>query len=41
VALDLVDRALVLRTGNVAASGSAEELKRDPQVVEAYLGGGR
>ncbi len=41
VALDLVDRALVLRTGNVAAAGSAEELKRDPQVVEAYLGGGR
>ncbi|HKI56619.1 MAG TPA: ABC transporter ATP-binding protein, partial [Longimicrobiales bacterium] len=41
VALDLVDRALVLRTGNVVASGGAEELKRDPQVVEAYLGGGR
>ena len=41
VALDLVDRALVLRTGNVAASGTADELKRDPQVVEAYLGGGR
>jgi branched-chain amino acid transport system ATP-binding protein len=41
VALDLVDRALVLRTGKVAASGSAEELKRDPQVVEASLGGGR
>ncbi len=41
VALDLVDRALVLRTGKVAASGSADELKQDPQVVEAYLGGGR
>ncbi|MEJ2666112.1 MAG: ABC transporter ATP-binding protein [Deinococcales bacterium] len=41
VALELVDRALVLRTGNVVASGTAEELKRDPQVVEAYLGGGR
>ncbi len=41
VALELVDRALVLRTGNVVASGSSAELKRDPQVVEAYLGGGR
>lgn len=41
VALDLVDRALVLRTGTVAAAGSAEALKQDPQVVEAYLGGGR
>lgn len=41
VALELVDRALVLRTGSVAAEGSADELRRDPQVVEAYLGGGR
>ncbi len=40
-ALGLVDRAYVLRTGRVVASGSAEELGRDRQVVEAYLGGGR
>ncbi len=37
-ALALVDRAYVLRTGLVVASGDAEELARDRQVVEAYLG---
>lgn len=41
VALELADRAYVLRTGKVAASGPAEELRNDKQVVEAYLGGGR
>jgi branched-chain amino acid transport system ATP-binding protein len=40
-ALALVDRAYVLRTGTVVASGSAEQLARDRQIVEAYLGGGR
>lgn len=40
VALDLADRAYILRTGRVVASGAAEDLKNDKQVVEAYLGGG-
>jgi branched-chain amino acid transport system ATP-binding protein len=39
VALDLADRAYVLRTGEVSLSGSAAELKADPErVVQAYLG---
>lgn len=37
-ALALVDRAYVLRTGRVVASGDADELAQDRQVVEAYLG---
>lgn len=40
VALDLADRAYILRTGRVVASGAADDLKNDKQVVEAYLGGG-
>ncbi len=39
-ALSLVDRAYVLRTGTVVASGTADELGRDRQIVDAYLGGG-
>lgn len=39
LALDLADRAYVLETGRVTLSGSGRELKADPRVKEAYLGG--
>jgi branched-chain amino acid transport system ATP-binding protein len=39
VALELADRAYVLRTGEISLAGSAAELKREPErVVQAYLG---
>jgi ABC-type branched-subunit amino acid transport system ATPase component len=37
-ALQLVDRAYVLRNGAVAMTGTAAELRNDPAVREAYLG---
>jgi branched-chain amino acid transport system ATP-binding protein len=40
LALDLAHRAYILETGEVALSGPAAELRRHPQVMEAYLGGG-
>ena len=38
LALDLADRAYVLRTGKVALSGNAAELRGDDRVAQAYLG---
>ena len=38
LALDLADRAYVLRTGAVALSGSSAELRSDDRVAQAYLG---
>ncbi|GGI47306.1 branched-chain amino acid transport system ATP-binding protein [Agromyces flavus] len=37
-ALKIAHRAYVIETGAVTLSGSANELARDPRVVEAYLG---
>ncbi|MDT7839024.1 ABC transporter ATP-binding protein [Aquabacterium sp. OR-4] len=37
-ALQLADRAYVLELGRVSMSGPADELARDPRIVEAYLG---
>ncbi len=39
LALEAAHRAYILETGEVALSGPAAELRRHPQVVEAYLGG--
>jgi branched-chain amino acid transport system ATP-binding protein len=38
-ALVHADRAYVLETGTILLSGRADELAKDPRVVEAYLGG--
>jgi branched-chain amino acid transport system ATP-binding protein len=41
IALELADRAYVLRTGEIVLEGSAEELQRNSErVAQAYLGGG-
>ena len=37
-ALDVADRALVLRAGQIVASGSAAELRRSDEVKQSYLG---
>ncbi len=37
-ALDVADRGYVLETGTIRLSGPAGDLKRDPAVIEAYLG---
>jgi len=37
-ALQVADRAYVLKTGRITSSGSARELLADPAVREAYLG---
>jgi branched-chain amino acid transport system ATP-binding protein len=40
IALELADRAYVLRTGELVLEGSAAELRRDSErVAQAYLGG--
>lgn len=39
VALSLAHRGYVLDTGEIVASGSAEQLANDPEVKKAYLGG--
>jgi branched-chain amino acid transport system ATP-binding protein len=40
LALDLCQRAYVLETGRVTATGSSAELAESPEVARAYLGGG-
>jgi branched-chain amino acid transport system ATP-binding protein len=39
LALQVADRGYVLDTGEIAASGSGEELLQSPEIKEAYLGG--
>jgi len=39
VALDFAHRGYVLDTGEIVAQGSSEELRHDPMVKKAYLGG--
>jgi branched-chain amino acid transport system ATP-binding protein len=38
MALEICDRAYVLQTGNIIREGTGEELLRDSQLLEAYLG---
>jgi branched-chain amino acid transport system ATP-binding protein len=38
-ALNVVDRAYVLENGRIVLAGTAEELKENPRVKAAYLGG--
>jgi branched-chain amino acid transport system ATP-binding protein len=39
MALSVASRGYVLETGRVALAGTVEELRRNPEVQEAYLGG--
>jgi branched-chain amino acid transport system ATP-binding protein len=39
LALEIAHEAYVLQTGSIVLSGSARELKDDPRVRDAYLGG--
>lgn len=39
MALSIADRAYVLETGQVTLEGSAQDVLRNPSVIEAYLGG--
>ena len=38
-ALKIADYAYVLETGKIVLSGPAEEIRHDPRVMEAYIGG--
>jgi len=39
LALDIAHEAYVLQTGRIVLSGPARELRDDPRVRDAYLGG--
>ena len=39
-ALETADHGYVLENGEIAVSGAASALMRDPRVVASYLGGG-
>jgi branched-chain amino acid transport system ATP-binding protein len=39
MALSIADRAYVIETGKIVASGTAEELSQSDQIRQAYLGG--
>ena len=38
-ALKIADYAYVLETGKMILNGKAEDIRQDPRVMEAYLGG--
>jgi len=38
VVMDIADRIYVLNWGNVIAEGNPESIKRNPEVIQAYLG---
>jgi branched-chain amino acid transport system ATP-binding protein len=40
VVADLSDRISVLQRGKVLVEGTYAEVRRDPRVIDAYLGGG-
>jgi branched-chain amino acid transport system ATP-binding protein len=39
MALSIADRAYVLETGEITLEGNAQDVLRNPNVIEAYLGG--